>query len=145
MDAALRQEIEFECQRLVMRFAHFVDRKEHDAVAALFSDDAVWLRGGAVLTGLAAIRAALPDDATAVARHFVSGSTFEIADENHASGITDYLFFRFDPGKAAAELPLPLDPPFSIGAWHDSFTRGPDGWRISRREARRVFQQRAPG
>jgi hypothetical protein len=61
---------------------------------------------------------------------------------DHAEAVTYYLAYHHDPGTASPAFPLPLDPPFSLGEWHDRFVRTADGWRIAHRETRRLFERR---
>lgn len=141
MDATERRLIEQECRDLVTMLTQFGDHGEAENAVALFTEDGTWIRGGKPFKG----RAALLDSyrrgsATQVTRHVGANTMITVTDDNNATGVTYYIAYHHDPKTANPTLPLPLDPPFSMGEWHDKFVRTPAGWRFSFRETRRLFQ-----
>jgi hypothetical protein len=143
LEADERRRIVQDCQDLVSALAQLGDRRDDPAGAALFTEDGTWVRGGRPYRGRIEIAESyqrLP--ASQVTRHVSASCVVTIQDGDHAEGVTYYIAYRHDPGTENAPLPLPLDPPFSLGEWHDRFERTPEGWRISYRETRRVFEIR---
>lgn len=142
MDADERRRIEHDCRNLVMAVAQHGDHGRLADAAAQFAEDGVWQRGGkpwAGREGVVASYSVIP--ATQFTRHMSANSLITIVDPDHAEGVTYYVAYHHDPGTPEIKLPLPLDPPFSMGEWHDRFVRTAEGWRISHRETRRLFQR----
>jgi DNA-binding transcriptional LysR family regulator len=143
VDADERRRIEHDCRNLVMAVAQHGDHLRLADAAAQFAEDGTWQRGGKAWQGreaVAASYAVLP--ATQVTRHMSANSLITILDPDHAEGVTYYVAYHHDPGTPDPTFPLPFDEPFSLGEWHDRFVRTAEGWRISHRETRRLFQRR---
>ncbi len=143
MDLDERLRIEQQCRDLVAAVAQRGDRRDLQGAAELFADDGVWVRGGRPYEG----RAGVIDSynripATQFTRHMSANCVVTVLDADHAEAVTYYLAFHHDPGLVEATFPLPLDPPFSLGEWHDRFVRTAEGWRIARRETKRLFERR---
>lgn len=142
MNAEQRREIEQECRNLVIAITQHGDHKEVEECVALFAEDGTWLRGGEPYKGHAEIRSSYSRGSTTpVARHYNGGTLVNVIDDGHAEAITYYLMFRHDPKVENPELPLPLDPPFSAGEWHDTFVKTAQGWRFQSRATKRLFQR----
>ena len=143
MDDDERRRIEQDCRDLVAAVAQLGDRREAAAAAALFADDCTWIRGGRPYEGRAGVEesyARLPP--TQLTRHMSANCVVQVRDADHADAVTYYVAYHHDPGVESPTFPLPLDPPFSLGEWHDRFVRTADGWRIAHRETRRLFERR---
>jgi hypothetical protein len=138
-----RRRIEQDCRDLVAAVTQRGDRRDIAGAGALFADDGTWVRGGRTYMGPAGVAESydrLP--ATQFTRHMSANCVVTVRDADHAEAITYYVAYHHDPGVDAPAFPLPLDPPFSLGEWHDQFVRTPDGWRIAHRETRRLFERR---
>ncbi|NQV80371.1 MAG: nuclear transport factor 2 family protein [Alphaproteobacteria bacterium] len=134
-----RMLIEHACERLIMLYALHADTYAPDAVAGLFTDDAVLNRGDGDAVGRAAILAAFnrrrPD---AAVRHISTNVVIDVDSEDSARGVsTMTLYRRF----GTMDLPQPLEPAEMIADYHDTFRRTPDGWRFAHRRAVRVFER----
>jgi uncharacterized protein (TIGR02246 family) len=143
VDADERRRIEQDCRDLVAAVAQRGDHGDADGAAALFAQDGTWIRGGRPYRGrdeVAASYRRLP--ATQVTRHMSANCVVQVIDADHAESVTYYVAYHHDPGVAPPTFPLPFDPPFSLGEWHDRFVRTPAGWRIEHRETRRLFEHR---
>lgn len=136
-----RRSIERECAELIVALTHCSDHDERQRAVELFTPDGVWIRGGKPYVGRAEMLQSFAGSATAVTRHMTSNIRVAVKDDRTAAAVTYYVAYRHDPGAADAKLPLPLSAPFSMGEWHDSFTRTPEGWRFTRREVKRLFQR----
>ena len=143
MDDDERRRIEQDCRDLVAAVAQLGDRRDPTGAAALFAADGTWIRGGRTHTGRAeVIDSYAPLPPTQFTRHISASCVVTVRDADHADAISYYLAYHHDPGVETPIFPLPLDPPFSMGEWHDQFVRTPDGWRIAHRETRRLFERR---
>ncbi len=78
---------------------------------------------------------------TQLTRHINGGTLVRVLDDNNAESVTYYVALHHDPKTENAKLPLPFDPPFSMGEWHDKFVRTPKGWKFSSRETKRLFER----
>lgn len=138
MEANERLKIEQECRDLVTKLNHFHDHRRAEEAAALFAEDGCWIRRGRPTRG-AELLASFQRGGTRVNRHVGAATLITVLDEDHAEGVTYYLALHHDPGTAEAKLPLPFEPPTTMGEWHDKFVRTPQGWRFAQRETLRVF------
>ena len=127
--------IERECARLVTAYCHYIDHGSAERVAELFSEDGVWASTEATLEGRDEIRKAMAerrDNAARMSRHVCDNLLIDVIDENSAEGVVYLTLYRHD-GKEGRRL-SPLEGPLMVGEYQDRFQRGPDGWRITRRE-----------
>jgi hypothetical protein len=143
VDLAERLGIEQQCRDLVSAVTQHGDRREFECAADLFAGDGVWVRGGKPYQGRAGViesYSRIP--ASQFTRHMSANCLVTVEDADHASAITYYVAYHHDPGVDQPTFPLPFDPPFSLGEWHDRFVRTSGVWRIARRETRRLFERR---
>jgi uncharacterized protein (TIGR02246 family) len=143
LDADERRRIEQDCRDLVAAVTQLGDRRDSAGAAALFAEDGTWIRGGRPYqgrTGIAESYERIP--ATQFTRHLSANCVIDVRDADHADAVTYYIAYHHDPGVPSPTFPLPLDPPFSLGEWHDRFVRTPEGWRIAHRETLRLFERR---
>jgi hypothetical protein len=143
VDDDLRRRIEQDCRDIVADVTQRGDRRDAAGAAALFAEDGSWLRGGRTWTGRAGVIESFGRiPVTQFTRHMTANCVVTVRDDSHAEAVTYYLAYHHDPRVEAPSFPLPLDPPFSLGEWHDRFVRTPEGWRIAHRETRRLFERR---
>jgi hypothetical protein len=140
MNDTERRIIERQCHDLVVQLCHLSDHGEREKSVDLFTRDGTWIRGGKPYKGREEMLQSFRGSPTQVIRHLTSNILITVKDDDTAEGVTYYLAFHTDPGTAQPKLPLPLEPPFSLGEWHDKFVRTPSGWRIAHREVKRFFQ-----
>lgn len=129
----------FECQELVLKFIRHLDFHEADKMAELVTEDVEFDRRGQMIKGrdkLLEVYGGLPPHN--VFRHLCTNILIDIVDENHAKGLTFFIFYRHG-GDAAPDYPVLLDVPQVIGDIHDEFRRTEDGWRICRRQTQEIF------
>ncbi len=139
MDASERLKIEQECRDLVTKLNHYNDHRRAEDAVTLFADDGCWIRRGRPVRGTTELLASFKRGGTQVNRHIGTGTLITVQDENHAEGVTYYMALHHDPGTPNPTLPLPFEPPTTMGEWHDKFVRTPQGWRFAERETLRVF------
>ncbi len=135
-----RLEIEAACRRLVLLAADHTDAARPEALAGLFTPDAVLVRPNAVpLRGPAAIRDAYAQRAPdRISRHLVTGTLFDAvsADTARARSLVIVWFGSTDDAAGSRGRPVHEQ---AIGEFDDRFVRTAEGWRIARREARFVL------
>ena len=123
--------IEQACTDLVLDYAYYRDRADAQAVADLFTADALLRVLGQDFDGNAAIRSRIEQGRGGpVFRHMMSTVRIFVEDEDHARGVS-YVTVYSAP---AGELPRPLGAPLGVGEYHDQFVRTEAGWKIQRRE-----------
>lgn len=130
------------CSQAIMRFYAALDAGDIEGVAGLMADDGVWHRQGKVLTGPAAVLAALRErPAGRVTAHLVNNLVIDLsADCTTATARYMLLVFRHDrePGErgtAPVEGSL-LSITLTTDLWQD---RAGLGWRAAHKEGRAVF------
>jgi hypothetical protein len=118
------------------------DRRDTEGAAALFAEDGTWIRGGRTYTGRSGVIESYAHlSPTQFTRHMSANCVVTVRTPDTAEAVTYYVAYHHDPGVESPSFPLPLDPPFSLGEWHDRFVRTHEGWRIAHRETRRLFQR----
>jgi hypothetical protein len=120
--------IERACERLVVDFAYFSDRREYDLLGALFVADGTMTRpSGNVLAGREAIvRSYKATPVERVSRHVCSNIRIVVESADQARGLTYAVVYSINANPR-------------VGEFEDEFLRTADGWRISTRIARFVI------
>ncbi len=140
----VRDAIERECARLVLRSLRAFDERDWAGYAELFAEDGVFIRANAPaepLAGREAIRRALEErPASRLTRHLCTNVEIDVLDGEHARGFCYLLLYSGDASQPEAVDGRPADGVQRIGEYRDEFVRTPDGWRITRREGRLVFR-----
>lgn len=127
-----------ELRELVFRYARIPDDRDYALVAEVFAPDAVLVGPGFELRGSDQIRQAMQAiEAYSATLHSVHNHLVELAGDE-ASGET-YCVANHLLQKDGR--PIKLD--WGI-RYQDRYRRGPDGWRITRRELRLVWEQELP-
>jgi hypothetical protein len=124
--------IERACERLVVDFAYFSDRREYEPLAALFAENGVMRRpSGDPLIGRAAILESYRSrPAGRITRHICTNIRVTVESDTLAHGLTYAVVYSADPGQP---------PEQRIGEFEDEFVLTPDGWRLGSRQARFVI------
>ena len=126
------------CGSLSLQFGRLQDERRHDKLADLMTVDATYVRLGEELKVdefIAWVKTTPPNKT----RHFVTSTSFSVIEETHAKGITYYTLYLYGGDE---DTPYPLEGPFVVGEYHDEFALTENGWRIGRREARKIFRKR---
>lgn len=135
MDDLQRVLIERACERLVTSYCHLVDHGEAEKIADLFTEEGVWTSPEFTATGREEVRSAMGQrqaNVNRMSRHVCNNFKLDVLDESHAEGVVYLTLYRHDgkPGRRVS----PLEVPVMVGEYRDSFVRGEEGWKISRRE-----------
>ena len=136
-------EIRTACTDLVLDYAYYRDRYDADAVADLFTQDAVLEVFADTFVGRAAIHerlAAVKNPPTI--RHLMSTiRIFLLTPQNpselveRARGVSYVTVYSAPPG----DLPANTAQFLGMGEYHDEFVRTKAGWKIARRTFVPVF------
>lgn len=126
-----------QCTHLCARFAHVNDGRDFDALAALFTEDAVFARPSApdqLIRGRAAIDAQFrARPANKRTRHFCANTFVTVISATEAKAHTYVkLYTAAEPETKGAIAPA--DAKQIIGAYDDTIVRDSDGvWRFKER------------
>lgn len=132
------------CCDTIARAARLADLQQHEAFAALFTEEAELQRpGGAWLRGREAILAAYRErPAERLTRHLIAGTVVDLLADGDAAALSTVLLWsgvRTDPDGPSGR---PARGPRCVGEFDDRLRRGDDGvWRIVRRQARFVLHE----
>lgn len=135
-------QIRLACRAILDDYAVAVDAGDTAAMTRLFTSDGVLKRGDLLLTGAAEIpRIVESRPSGTVMRHLLTTVSITPGpDGRQASGHAYYLLYN-----ARGEgLPLPFDPPFSLGDWISRFVLTDKVWKLASHEVRRVFVRPQP-
>lgn len=123
LSAAERLAAEWECAKLIARYANLNDEARWDEVAALYTEHGVMTRPtapDAPITGRAAILAAFQSRPHRKTRHVCSNVVITLDGPTSASGVSAMVLF--------SEGKEPL-----AGSFHDRFELTAEGWRFAER------------
>ena len=135
--------IEHQCQRLQALYAVAADRGDVGAFAGCFTADGeILIPGAPPFRGHEAIGASLKQLGSlgVTYRHLITNCLITVHGPDSASGICYLLTFN-SAEPADADGSRPIDLPGTVGEYHDDFVRTAAGWRIRRRELKRVFRR----
>jgi hypothetical protein len=116
--------IEQACARLVALYGYLNDARDVDALAALFTVDAILYRPAApaqAVVGRDAIRASFAGRPPGATFHLCTDVVIDVEDAEHATGRSRILLL-----KEGATAPLP-------GIFQDRFRLTGEGWKFSER------------
>ncbi len=117
---------------LVTRYAMYNDDGDYDAVAALFTDDASFVRpsGGDPIVGRAAIRASYEGRPPRISRHLITNIVVDLVADAEATVRSTIVLYTAPPGG----LPADANKPALLGGFRDRVVKTDDGWRFAARE-----------
>jgi uncharacterized protein (TIGR02246 family) len=127
-----RIEAELQIRNVIARIAILADQGDLDEYADQFTEDAVWAFPSAPRHGRADIRAGAearrvegttgPGTAT---RHVISTVAVQVDQSDRATADSYFVFLQNTTTSPTI---------FNMGAYHDSFVRDGQSWRLARRE-----------
>jgi flagellar basal body rod protein FlgC len=127
-----------ECQRLAIASYSLMDQGRYEETVALFSKDAVWVRGGKPFEGHEAILAALRQRPDAmVSRHLVTNVLVERTGADAACATACFVPLRGDRREDGSVAMPAIE---SVGDLRFRFRREADGWRITHLEPQPLFK-----
>jgi len=120
---------EHDISRLTTRFALLNDAGDWDAVAAMFTEDAQFIRpaGGDPVVGRAAIHASFASRPARKSCHLITNIVVDVISADEATSRCTLLLYAAPAGETTAASPA------LIGGFRDKLARTPDGWRFAER------------
>lgn len=135
-----RLRIEAECARLPLLFAKYADNGDHEALAALFTEDCTFARPfqpDFPFFGRDRVQAIFRDRPPILVRHIVTNVLVEVISENEARG-TNYLTML--SSHASTEPPQQAGGIY-VGGFEDHYVRTGEGWRFMSRYGQVALHQ----
>jgi hypothetical protein len=137
MSAVNREHIERACERLVVRFAHYIDRGRYEEFAQLFTQDGEFTRRGMSSRGQDEILASVKQrPANTVTRHVCGAPCFEKVMDDEATAVTYLVMYQADRNESG---PTKFSGPAVIAEYYDVFRNTSEGWRLAQRIAQPVM------
>ena len=131
-------ETELACHRLVIASYSLMDQGRYEETAALFTADAVWVRGGKPVSGRDAILAALDQRSTTdISRHIITNVLIEARENDEASGTACFVPLR---GTKRDDGTVATPPITNVGDLNYRFRKERDGWRIAHLQPTMIFK-----
>jgi ketosteroid isomerase-like protein len=126
------------CQRLAVASYSLMDQGRYAETAALFTEDATWVRGGKPVTGRDNILAALHQrPATDISRHIVTNVLVTVTSEREAVATAMFVPLR---GARREDGTVATPPITNVGDLAFRFRRDADGWRIVHLQPTMIFK-----
>ena len=135
--------IEWECQRVLRQYYLYVDQREYEKAANLFTPDVEWQALGVHLTGRDEILKGLVGGlAKGTIRHVITNTIVDVIDENHATS-KSYNADYYEPGVRVEDSdgPVPFEGPHRIEDNYAELVRSNEGWLISKRDVTLIFRR----
>ena len=129
-----RRAIEADCERLIKRYVNLNDRQDWPAVAALYTEDALFRRpsGGDPIEGRAAILAGFLARPARAQRHVMANVVVDVEGAERARAFSVIVLYQGDPA-ADGELPAMSANSPLVGTYTDKLVRTDEGWRFAER------------
>jgi SnoaL-like domain len=124
-----RRAAEHDCARVATRFFTNLDATDYEGTWAQMAPGGIWKRSGKSLDGREIFLAAMAQRPKAlVIRHLLSNFIVDFSGDNNAKSDFCLTVFRFigDPGGK----PAPISLPSAVAAFHATFVRVEDEWKI---------------
>lgn len=134
--------IEWECARLINRYALLNDAGKWEELVALYAGDGLMTRPtapDAPITGREALLAAFTARPPRASRHLVTNIVVTVESANEARAESVIALYTGSGGGGDA-LPA-LDGAPLIGSYRDRFTLTPEGWRFAERRGSLDFRK----
>ena len=132
MDDLARLLIERECARLPSLFAKYADNGDHEALAALFTEDCVMARPfqpDHPFHGRDRVQAIFRDRPPILVRHVVTNVLVDVVSKTEARG-TNYLAML--SSHASVEPPQEAGALY-VGGFEDVYVKTAEGWKFKSR------------
>jgi 3-phenylpropionate/cinnamic acid dioxygenase small subunit len=139
--------IEWECQRVIVRYANLNDQRRWHEVAALYIEDGSMVRPsapGEKIVGRAAILASLlARPAERATRHLCTNVEVTVEAPDAATASSTYLIYS--GVQAEAGPPVSDGRPPSLCEFRDRLRKTPEGWRFVERVGAPAFTSNRGG
>ena len=143
MDRKQERAIEWECQRVLRQYYHYVDQREYEKAANLFTPDVDWQAMGVHLKGRDEILKGLVGGlAEGTIRHVITNTVVDVIDETHAVS-KSYNADYYEPGVKVEDSdgPIPFEGAHRIHDNYAELVHTDEGWLISKRAVKIIFRR----
>ncbi len=132
MDITTRLEIEHQCTRCAIDYAHKVDFGDFEGFANLFAENGVLSVGPLHLDSRANIREAMSQrPAEMLSRHIITNIAIDVIDDEGAAGLAYFTLYRTTVGDD--DNPTAMPPVAVVGHYKDKFAKTVNGWKFAER------------
>jgi len=123
---------EHQIASLVTRYAVLNDDGDFDGMAALFTEDARFIRpsGGDPIVGRDAILASYQGRPPRISRHLITNIVVDVVSETEATCRSTIVLYT----AAVGALPADANKPALLGGFRDRLAKTAEGWRFAERE-----------
>ena len=135
--------IEWDCQKTMRQYYDYVDHRDFDSAANLFTEDIDWLSHGVRLQGRKELREGLQAAlGEGTIRHVLSNTVVNVIDEDHAE-LNEYhtLYYVADQEYENVDGPLAFEGPHRLVDCFAARSVPREGWRIAKRHAPIIFRR----
>lgn len=144
MDRNQERGIEWDCQKVLRQYYHYVDHHEYDDAVRLFTDDATWKVMGLDLKGreeiLEALHGGLGNDTI---RHVLTNVIVNVLDEENAESWSYNAIYYSREGRIEErDAPLKFEGPHRFSDGFARMERVNGEWQIAAREGGRLVFRR---
>ena len=135
--------IEWDVQKVMSEFYHYVDQGDFENAANLYVEDANWESMSHKLKGRDNILKALHGGLTdGTIRHVQTNTVVTVIDNDHAEARWYSTVYYSDEGRIEnSDGPLPFKGPHRVQDFHTAAMRTPDGWRFTSRKSQLIFRR----
>jgi len=134
MDEAERRAIEADCARLINHYVNLNDAQDWEAVAALYTGNAVFRRpsGGDAIVGREAILASFLARPPRAQRHVIANIVVDVESATEATSFCAIILYQ---GDVTSDGSLPVQAANSplVGWFRDRIVLTREGWRFAER------------
>ena len=143
MERETEQGIEWDVQKTLRQYYHYVDQREYEKATALFTPDVDWevmgLRVGSHEDMLEALQKSLGSDTI---RHVLTNTVVTVIDEDHATARSyNTLYYTAGARIEDQDGPLEFEGPHRTHDAYAELVRTADGWRIAKRRSEMIFRR----
>ena len=136
-----RRAVEWECTRLIHRYANLTDVHDWDAIVALYTENGLMTRPTApdvLILGRKALLDAFRSRPARTSQHVCANVVVDVESETEASAYSVILLFT--GREEAGGLPLKDEKSPLVGYYRDRFKLTKEGWRFSERRGALTFR-----
>lgn len=134
MDDITRMLIEYECRKLSDLYCRYLDHKDPDAFANLYTEDAVYkpaIQPDPIVGRTNILEWFHKYPTTRLVRHLATNKLVEVIDENNAKGTSYAVTFR-EPDPKDGRISVRASPR-AVVEYTDTYRRTDDGWKFASR------------
>ena len=132
------------CRQLATLSFVLIDSREFEPLAALYTEDAVFVRPTAPDAPIHGRPAILEQyrarPTTKITRHFVTNILIDVLGGDKAKGLLYALLITGTADTETPSFPIVADPVQFVGEFRDDYVRTEAGWQIAKRVGKMIFR-----